>query len=550
MVRSSRAPKRDKARRRAYGGGNHSNHWTHSPTVRIHEREVLAAIQESHYKEERKTYSKAAAALRESALARSVFVDYVRTDNLPLIQSYFETHHGPVEYCNLAKNRPGKHQQQQQRRGGGNPFYEKPPAVRLRFVNVSDAQKVLALHGSPVPPEIWRRPGNTFRVLRSFPYKDMVPNAPETCVIEFSASRLALGHYFPNNNNIEAELGQQQGDWQYDDTMEEEEEFAFEANDRNTTKEEDWLEERHTDERLKVRFNLAQQTIELEIGKRTPEYEIPQTTRGEEKPAQERPAVSSGWSLYEMFFDPQNLTGNRILILDPILRDMIGGRIFKAHIAVVRFKELHGFVDFVRDGNENHQYCLIFSLKHPPKLFSEYDVADPDGEPERERGLSFGKLTAGMFGGCFGMKLNVSKSSLVNLLSHKKLKSFGILRSELHSVYEARILRCKHIGSKGCPTEKATMMEFEKLHKMDSTIGTYVLSLSFFSQAPSYSQSFMLRSSSKVCYGSGQVLLVRRLPRYNCAKRNRGTSQFVLFVIFLHIDWFLLWGGSSTYSTL
>lgn len=352
---------------------------------------IVSAIQrDERCKLEQLKYLKRVAKLRESILDRSFLVDNVNdlrnAKNLKNLRNFFHRKYGPVEDCFLAARRTAATEK--------SPCRTSHPPARILFRFKNDAMRVLDGKRRrlliPYPKQECRDDSGMITLTKSRPYENMIKNGLEASVVELTANSLALGYYFPKENCINS--------------------TAVPWNGRGSNDEE-WLEEFQSKECVIVRIDSVKRTIELEVP---------------------RHGDSSTW------FDFRN------------------GKDY----ATIRFKEIFGFIDLCRcDGNNNNeteQYSLLLALKHPPKFHSDtpsigLGFAVVEQDLERQRCLSFGSIHASAFGRCFGLKLDVTESSIERLLlckGLKKLREFGMIRSDLHSVEEARCISTIHIGKR------------------------------------------------------------------------------------------------------
>lgn len=329
-------------------------------------------------------YLERIARIEKDILSRTVYVfqarDLKRDANLEALRLFLETRYGLVEECIRHHDGKKKH-----------PF----PGARVRFQFKLDAEKIFG--GSTelsristfveVPCAVGCRRG-MIRIKPCPPYADIAKMELIGSTIEFTATRLALGHWFPPGKDVFTSWTQEGKDLA------------------------EWLGEVETDISCTFSIDLNKRTVELG------------TTGVSEVGAAGVSGLGGLMSLLGVF--------------EPTSR----------HFASFRFKELVDHIDIGIDPQNPDEYTLLFELKHPPKLESE---SVPDRVlGHRERTVQFGTVPSDAFGECLSFKLSVSSTALDRIFLNRggwdKLQSFGVFQRGVRSVQDAIPFASKFIG--------------------------------------------------------------------------------------------------------
>ena len=135
-------------------------------------------------------------------------------------------------------------------------------------------------------------------------------------------------------------------------------------------------------------------------------------------------------------------------------------------------------------------YSLIFTLKYPPRLYSNKPAFgwgySSIGElsTESSRDLVFGGIPAATFGSYHGIKIDLSFDNVEFLLLNKglrRLQTFGIIRPKLMTIHDVRpvqgIIITEHLPS----LETMVSQSMKELHQLDPCLGTFYLFANQFS---------------------------------------------------------------------
>jgi hypothetical protein len=116
-----------------------------------------------------------------------------------------------------------------------------------------------------------------------------------------------------------------------------------------------------------------------------------------------------------------------------------------SHRLSFQFKHLASRMTLYR---ESDGFCLVFSLKHPPKL--EFNILlGREEELSRYRTIRWGPFQTETIGRCLGYKLSLSKTTVEQLLYHdnwNKLREFGVFSKYMDSIHHLSSLSSLNVG--------------------------------------------------------------------------------------------------------
>lgn len=356
-------------------------------TSHTHQQILKDAIRYEHAKEGQLNYAKVVADLEKNMISKTLFVTGVRNlrepRNVQLLKFFFEQNYGPVEDCFASTYGPRRTSTSPR----GNSSETFPPG-RVRFRNLSDYDKVLASKdkdGLIYCPSVGVIKRSCIKVGSSLKYDDMTKDVLEGHIVQFNTSSLSLGH------------------WIKDDMIKDDmfKEFEAQEDDEGIKKSQpqkidfEWLEAccllDTTD--LRIEMNLSKRIIKIE--------------RTATKKA------NSGDAFNFLYF------------LDTVRKERM----------TFRFKEIDDTIELCKHKTSNNaedEYCMIISLKHPPKIEeSVYDLLNLDEHEDRwTRCIKFGNLEPKHFGDSFAIRITVSSATINTLLINRAitdLNKFGVL---------------------------------------------------------------------------------------------------------------------------
>jgi hypothetical protein len=315
--------------------------------------------------------------LEMELLSRTVFVGNVlpldKANNLAELRRFMEREYGRVQVCVQKKIRKN----------------DRYPVGKVRFVKASDAQKIF--QGKTLL-EVCREQSKSQKIkvpCASVGYKGQItvwpqPHSPgmledeelDTHTVMVETSQLSLGHWFPKGEDACVDLPSLK-------------ELCESFGNR-------WVEKAHsTSLKPTLKFNWRRGVVEIEV------------TQVEANEGLETDFHNILYDLWDM-------------------NDMNESRTF----ASFRFKDLVRPIELCRC--EKHSFYLIFSLKHPPRLYSEVLLTE-----RKTRETELGDLRGEVFGECLGYKLLVSEVEILKLFSKTKifakLQRFGVFPPDLFS---------------------------------------------------------------------------------------------------------------------
>jgi hypothetical protein len=339
--------------------------------------------------------------LEMELLSRTVFVGSAlpldNPRNLAKLQLFMELQYGPVQVCSTKKIRRN----------------DRFPVGKVRFVSASDAQKIF--DGRPLL-EVRREKSKSQQVrvpCVSVGYRGQISVRPQphspgmlqeellaTHTVMVFTSQLSLGHWFPKGEDACVHLPSLNG-------------LCESFGNR-------WVEEKATSLNALLKFNWRRAVVEIEVT--------------------QQPA-NDGWGTYLA------ILGNaKIDDTDDIGKE----RMF----ASFRFKDLVRPIELCRC--EKGYYYLVFSLKHPPRLYSEVLLTK-----KTTRLTNLGDLSGEVFGECLGYMLRVSDGEIHNLLRDtkifEKLQRFGVFPLDLDSEQMAETFNTEPVGRDVRPAIEAKL---------------------------------------------------------------------------------------------
>ena len=361
-------------------------------------RNLEFAEQDSNRKEQQKAHVKRIAEREQELLSRTIYVTHVldlnRGQNLALLQQFFQSRYGEVEWCKLEMY-TGR--SKSQRRS----YY---PNARIQFRHSRNAERVFG--GQPLVQA--RSEGKKGRlscnvgyqgfivVLPSHPYADMkqeLDNAP----ISIRASRLSLGHWFITDEDeyVASFVNSSPGEEEEDGT-------PNSAEVKEVIKHDHWLEEKSTTYSPTLRINLQTRSVVLSF------------VHGD-RPSQ---------SVEDSFAH--------------ILRSTILGltEVEDQYEISFRLKDISGAMEIYNEEEDSQMFALFIRLKHPPKVYKWTSSILDAGK--RERCTRMDEIPQSILGSCVSYKLIIHRTEAQALLNNSyamdKLRGFGIWRDRTQSL--------------------------------------------------------------------------------------------------------------------
>ena len=332
------------------------------------------------YREKQKEHLQAMADIRDELLSRTVTVSSVlplqRSQNLRDLKYFMKQSFGPVEKCEVESN---IHKTQ----------VSKFPRGLVRFKLRSDAEKIFggqSLLEASKQREQQRLPcisvgykGHIY--VRPCAYQGVLiesSSRTRTNLVSFNTEELSFGHWFPAGQDACSNIPELT---------------------HLSTSSSNFVEEYSAALSPSLSFDLESTVVEMDVT-----HYSTNTDREQFK----------FWDIMAAIAD---LSTSRTVVS-------------------FRFKDLTSPMTLCMCTEGN--YYVVFSLKHPPKLY-EVSTNPESGFENRNRLTSIRGVEGSVFGTCFGYKMKVAAAEISNLLnksSLNRLKDFGLFREDLRSLQD------------------------------------------------------------------------------------------------------------------